>query len=191
LTAVRRAFVAVVPHPASLDALEALVGSLRADAGAGLRWNTRDQWHCTLQFLGAVADVDAVVGSLEAGMRGVAPFTVQLGGAGAFPSAARAAVLWVGVTTGDGELAGLAEAVEDATTPLGFAGERRRFRPHVTVARAPAARDVRDVVTTLGSGTIGPAWTVSEVVLFESDTRPSGAVYREIGQIPLGEVAPP
>ncbi|HEX9504399.1 MAG TPA: RNA 2',3'-cyclic phosphodiesterase, partial [Acidimicrobiia bacterium] len=168
-----RAFAAVVPPPGVLDAMEVRVASVRAvGAGDRFRWSSRDRWHCTLQFLGAVADVDSLVGVLERQLRHVEPFTVQLGGAGAFPSVARATVLWVGATTAQREVARLAAAVEAATAPLGFAADDRPFRPHVTLARTPTPRDLGDVVTALGSGTIGPAWTVCEVVLLESDTLP-------------------
>ena len=52
------AFVAVVPPPEvlALDRIGRRFGAPQSTTG--LRWTRRDQWHLTLQFLGAVADVD-------------------------------------------------------------------------------------------------------------------------------------
>jgi RNA 2',3'-cyclic 3'-phosphodiesterase len=182
LTGLRRAFVAVVPPADVLDAVGARVDEHRHDAD-GLRWTRREQWHCTLQFLGAVGHVDALVAALGAAARVTSSLVVQLSGAGAFPSPARATVLWLGVSRG--ELGELVSAVEDATGPLGFGREPRPFRPHVTVARAPRPRDLTELATALGGGPTGPWWTVDEIVLLESDTRPDGAVHHEVARIPL------
>jgi 2'-5' RNA ligase len=185
LTGLRRAFVAVVPPADVLDAVAELVDEHRHEAD-DLRWTRREQWHCTLQFLGPVGEVDAVVAALGAAVGAAAPFVMQLSGAGGFPAAARATVLWLGVSQGERELGALASAVEDATMPLGFGREARPFRPHLTVARAARPRDLGDVVAGLGGGPEGPPWTVDEIVLLESDTRPDGAVYHEVARLPLG-----
>jgi 2'-5' RNA ligase len=175
LTRLRRAFVAVVPPPEVLDAIAARVEVAR-DEVDGLRWMRREQWHCTVQFLGAVDDVEPLVAALRTCVRMQAPFAMQLGSGGAFPSRERGTVLWLGVSKGARELEGLAAAV----------GEARPFRAHVTVARASTPRDLRAAVTALGSGPAGAPWTVDEIVLLESDTRPDGAVYRCVATFPLG-----
>jgi RNA 2',3'-cyclic 3'-phosphodiesterase len=108
-----------------------------------------------------------------------------LGGAGAFPSASRASVLWIGLDDGYDALASLAGVVERATEPLGFAPDLRPFHPHLTIARSSRAHALGSLVAALGDGPVGPAWDACEVVLMESDTRPTGAVYREISQFPL------
>jgi RNA 2',3'-cyclic 3'-phosphodiesterase len=175
VTGLRRAFVAVVPAEPVLDALEPRVADLAAQAPQ-LRWLPRAQWHLTLQFLGAVDDAAALRAAVAPAVAGHAAFDVQLTGAGAFPSVRRGAVLWVGVERSDA-VVHLAEAVQHATRPLGHAGDGRPFHPHLTLARAPRPRPLADLVDALGTAPIGPAWTVTDVAVIESDTRPTGAVH--------------
>ena len=89
---------------------------------------SRGQWHVTLQFLGRVDDVDALVDALRAVTAAAAPFEVELEGAGAYPSAARK-ILWIGVGAGASELTELAANVASVSEGLGDAVEHRRTRP--------------------------------------------------------------
>lgn len=183
MTGLRRAFVAVVPAAPVLDALEPLVADLAAHAPQ-LRWLPRPQWHLTLQFLGAVDDAAALREAVAAASAGHAAFDVQLAGGGAFPSVRRGAVLWVGVERNDA-LVRLAAAVQDATQPLGHPPDDRPFHPHLTLARAPRPRALAELVETIGTGPVGPAWTVTDVAVVESDTRPTGAVHTVRDRLPL------
>jgi 2'-5' RNA ligase len=185
VTAIARAFVAVVPPPAVLTAIESMVESARAPDD-GLRWSRPDQRHLTVQFLGRVAELDSLTESLDESLRRVAPFAVQFGAGGAFPAPKRASVVWLGVSTGAAELDALAAAVTGATAPLGFATEDRPFQPHLTLARAPRPRDRRALVDRLGTGPAGPRWTVDRAVLFESETRADGAIHTDRHAFPLG-----
>ena len=184
MTGLARGFVAVVPPDAPLDALDARLRAL-PDERPPLRWLPRHQWHLTLKFLGRVDDADALTGAVHAATRDRAPFTLQLGGAGAFPTPRRASVLWVGVAAGASELAPLAAAVDDATAGPVADTEQRPYHPHLTVARAARARPVEGLVDALGAPPIGPAWTVTEIALVESDTRPDGAVHTVRARLPL------
>jgi RNA 2',3'-cyclic 3'-phosphodiesterase len=191
-TGLRRGFLAVVPPPVVLRWAESLAESVRRDGGT-LRWMRPDQRHLTLQFLGRVDDsvVDSLAESVAESVRRIPPFTLALGGAGAFPSPRRASVLWLGVTTGAAELAALAGAIDGATAPLGFDTDDRPFRAHLTLARDNRARDVRSLVEQLSTGPAGPPFTVDHVVLFESDTRPEGAVHTERIRFALGGASGP
>ncbi len=185
MSALGRAFVAVVPPDHVLDALEARVAPVRP-AHDGLRWSRREQWHLTLRFLGAVPDADALVTALGDALTTVPTMPdLQLGGAGAFPNARRASVVWLGVRAGAGALGEVASAVESASAAAGFASEPRPFAAHLTVARVPRPRDVTAVLDALGVEAVGAAWPVDDVVLVSSDTRPTGAVYEEIARIRL------
>ena len=183
----RRGFLAVVPPPAVRRWAESRAESVRRD-GRGLRWMRPDQRHLTVQFLGRADDslVDSLTESVAESVRRFPPFTLALGGGGAFPSPRRASVLWLGVTTGAAELAVLAGAINAATAPLGFAADDRPFRAHLTLARDNRPRDVRSLVEQLSTGPVGPPFTVDRVVLFDSDTRPEGAVHAERNRFALG-----
>lgn len=177
-----RAFVAVVPPTGVLDAVDAVLASVRDDV-EGARWTRREQWHLTLQFLGNRVDLDAVTEAL--GSLAVGAGTVRLGGAGGFPSERRGRVLWLGVTEGAALLAQLAAAVGALLGPIGYEPEARPFHAHLTLARLARPGDLRAVVGELGPDPVGPAWVAREVVLFESLLRREGARYEPVAVLPL------
>jgi RNA 2',3'-cyclic 3'-phosphodiesterase len=181
----RRAFLAVVPPPSVVRWTESIEDSALG-GGADLRWTPPEQRHLTVQFLGRIDDTDALAESVADSVRAVAPFEIVVDGAGAFPSARRASVVWLGVTTGAAELAALARVINAATAPLGIEADERPFRPHLTLARVKRARDLRALVDRLSVGPAGPPFTVDRVVLFDSDTRAEGAMHTERAEFPLG-----
>jgi len=184
--ALTRAFVAVVPPPPVLDAVEQVLAPVRPAAPPRLTWARRSQWHVTLQFLGRVEDADALSAALHDALVARPAVLLGLGGAGAFPAPGRAAVVWIGLDHGHEELGALVHAVEGATVGLGHEPDPRPFRPHLTIARARRPLPVASLLDAVGDGPVGPAWTAGEVVLMESDTRPTGAVYREVASVRLG-----
>ena len=174
-----RAFVAVALPEAVLDAVARATSELALSG----RLTTRAQWHLTLQFLGDDVDVDAVLGSLLGldAERGV----VRLGGAGAFPDARHASVLWLGLAQGAGIVAHLADGVCARTAQVGYASDDRPFRPHITLARFRQPIDAREVIARIGEDPIGPAWTVDGVTVYESRRDRDGARYLARGTVPL------
>jgi 2'-5' RNA ligase len=180
-----RAFVAVVPPAPVVAALaERVATARRLEPREGLRW-ARQEWHATLCFLGRVDDADRLVDALARALRDRERPTVRLGGAGAFPRVRSGTALWVGFTEGAEALAALAGALGTAAASLGFEPPTRTFRPHVTVARASRARDLRGLAAALGDDAVGPSWLVAETILLESDTRRDGARYREVTRLPI------
>ena len=155
-----RAFIAVRPPDAVLDAIAAL-------PPVPGRPTTRDQWHITLQFLGNV-DIDAINVNLET-PTGVARF----GGIGTFPG-----VVWLGLLEGSDTLTALAEEIG---TQLGIA-EERKYHPHLTLARVKTRIKKRDLPEL---GPVGGEWPINEVVLYESTLHPEGARYRPCRAWPL------
>ncbi len=176
-----RAFVAVRPPERVLDEVARVVESLNV---ANVRWTAREQWHVTIQFLGNRADVDAVAHALEA--LALRRGRAQLGGGGAFPSARRARVLWLGLSEGAEWFTQCAAAVGALLAPLGHEPEKRAFHAHLTLARAKAPIDLRPVVEQLGDAAVGEAWTADEVVLYESRLKRSGAEYEPRSVVRLG-----
>ena len=184
MSSLRRGFVALVPSGAAVDHVETAVAPVREEF-PNLRWMPRAQWHLTLQFLGHVDDADALVDALRDPEAQVGSFAVRLSSGGAFAKPRSGTVLWLGVDEGGASMTALAEAVVRSTATVGLAPEDRRFRAHLTVARAARPVDLRAAVAALDAAGPGPAWTASEVVLFDSDTRPDGAVHTVIARVPL------
>jgi 2'-5' RNA ligase len=182
---VGRAFVAVRPPEAVLDAVEERVGEPLASSQLVLRRERRSQWHFTLVFLGAVAQLEPVKDAVREVAAAHAPFSLRLGGAGAFPNDRRARVVWLGVTEGGLRLEALNAGLSTALGPLGYPPEERPYHPHLTVARVKVPASAGPLLEAIGPAPVGPAWTVDEFVLYESRTAPSGATYSVLDRFPL------
>jgi 2'-5' RNA ligase len=176
--------VAVHPPEAVLDAV---TGAVRAGRRVrdGLRWEPPDHWHLTLQFLGPLSRLVPVVDALSAAAAGSRRFPFRFGGAGAFPTAKRARVVWIGAARGHPDMVSLAGAVATALGPVGYEAERRSFRPHLTLARLKVPGDVGAVLAAIGPGPVGPVFTVEEVALYQSRLSPQGSAYTVLERFPL------
>lgn len=132
-----RLFVAIELPDAIGEALEAPLHSL-APLDAVVRRSRRTGIHLTLAFLGMVepARVPKIASRLRAATSGASPFTVEVTGAGMFPSVSRPQVLWVGIGGDDRpRLLELAGRVATELQQAGFESEKRAFRPHLTLGR--------------------------------------------------------
>lgn len=179
-----RLFVALAPPKVALDDLDATCMPLRATR-RDLRWTSREAWHITLAFLGEVSEpaIVRLMPRLERAARRHPRFALSFAGAGAFPHVSRANVLWSGVR-GDrkrlGELAmSVAAGARRAGAPAPDEG-RRKFRPHLTLARCRTPVDVASLVETL-DGYCGQPWDVREIYLIAS-TLGAAPQYDILGQ---------
>ena len=167
---VMRLFVAIAPPAAVLDELDAQVGPLRARQ-EDLRWTNREAWHVTLAFLGQVDEptVARLMPRLERAARRYHKIRLAFSGAGAFPAADRANVLWSGLSGDCETLARLAESVAAGASRAGTRppGKTRRFQPHMTLARCRTPADVTGLVAALASYQ-GQPWTADRVHLVRS-----------------------
>jgi 2'-5' RNA ligase len=131
-----RAFVAVPATDEVKKLVAELEGNLRG-GGADVKWVEPENVHITLKFLGSIgqADVDNLADVLPDAVGGANAFDVTVSGCGTFPPGRRPRVVWIGLADGKEHLADLAYAVEEICASLGFAKEKRPFRPHVTIGR--------------------------------------------------------
>jgi 2'-5' RNA ligase len=186
-----RLFVAIALPADAAGELDRAVAPLR-QAWPELRWTGRDAWHLTLAFLGQVdQEVTGRLGvRLERAAARHTRVSLSLNGAGAFPTAGRARVLWTGVKGDRRGLAGLAASVAAGARRAGAppASEGRRYEPHLTLARCRAPADVQTLVATL-SGFEGTPWTASEIYLIRSRLQDQPR-YETLGAWPMLAPAP-
>ncbi|HET7501080.1 MAG TPA: RNA 2',3'-cyclic phosphodiesterase [Kofleriaceae bacterium] len=161
------------------------------DAGVDLRWVAPANYHVTLAFLGwtGVDAIRPVCDALAEATVGESRLSFRTTRLGAFPSLDKATVLWAGVEDG-GSLGRLARSIGEAMAGLGFRRDARPFHPHVTIARMREARAVRDVVLPMAEQMFGDT-KIDAVTLFESETKSSGSVYREVEKIALKKARNP
>lgn len=104
----------------------------------GVRWVPPENYHLTLRFIGEVPgymaeELDIALANIRA-----KPFELSLSGLGTFEKAGRVQSLHVvaGRTPG---LAHLQAKIETALQRAGLPPERKKFAPHVTIARTDGA----------------------------------------------------
>ncbi len=182
--------MALLPPPQAAAELEAVLAPLRA-SWPRLRWTGQpDGWHITLAFLGEVdqARLPELRTRLERAAGRHEAIDVSISQAGAFPSAARARVLWAGIKGDRRALAALAGSVAAGVRRAGAPppDEGRRYRPHLTLARCGEPTDLGSLVAAL-AGFAGSGWTAGQVHLVRSQLQPRPR-YDTIGSWPLRPV---
>ncbi|MFL5812553.1 MAG: RNA 2',3'-cyclic phosphodiesterase, partial [Bdellovibrionia bacterium] len=152
--------------------------------GRKLAWVSEKNYHLTVKFLGATAEekLSEVIRVAQGALSDVSSFEMEVSGAGAFPR-----VLWLDVKEPSSTLPAIAQKLDQALEPLGFARETRTFVPHLTLARLKEGKPIRadrDLKSEWRERTLGKS-VVREVILYQSETRPTGAVYEAVARIAL------
>ena len=183
-----RLFVALELPPAVRDALVAWRVRTVRDGDGALRGVPAASLHVTLCFLGAqpLAAVPEIADAVRATATGVAVDGLVLGGAVWLPRR-RPRVLAVALEDAGAELGALQGALAEALAAGGwYAPERRRFLPHVTVARVRSG--ARPPATLLRAPVPAPpalAVPAATVTLMRSHLGGGPARYEPLARVPL------
>lgn len=152
----------------------------------GARWVPSENYHMTLRFIGEVQpfraeEIDLAMAALRG--RG---FSLTLSGVGTFAKGGRDTQLWVGVERNP-QLDHLQGKIETALQRAGLDPERRRFTPHVTLARLDNAVPAKlaGFVQAHNLFRAEPA-KVEQFVLFSSRLGNEASVYTTEVEYPLG-----
>ena len=155
----------------------------------GARWIELDQIHLTLRFIGEVdglgfQDVLGALSSVRA-----APFSLVLRGVGHFPPRGEPRMLWAGVEKNEA-LHVLHGRIESALVRVGIEPERRRFVPHVSIARlhGTPSRAVGSFLARHGLFYTRPI-AIDEFHLMSSKLTPKHAIHRSEATFPLDAAA--
>ena len=187
-----RSFIAIELPQDVKARLAAMEEKLKARRHPFVKWVDPESIHLTLKFLGNVAldTVPQIVEAMNRIAQPVSPFSLQVGGAGAFPNWQRPQVIWVGIQGKTGTLAALHKELEAALSPLGFPPESRAFSPHLTLGRLRERVSPED---RRGFGQwaqsvklqISPSFEVDAIKLIKSQLTPNGPIYTELDSAKL------
>jgi len=186
-----RLFIAVFPPPqARALARQAGAGLRRAEpAGARVSWVKEENLHYTMRFLGELGE-DGARRIGEAALTAAAArraFDAQLGAPGAFPNARRARVLWLGLSHGAEALVALAQALDRALAPRGFAAPDHPFSAHLTLGRVREPAADWSAALARAQPPEGPEarFRVERLTVVESTLSPQGSIYNVRLEAPL------
>jgi len=187
-----RSFIAVELPDEVKSELVQLETRLQSGGRLGAKWVDPNSIHLTLKFLGNIAAdrVEGITGVMEESARGISPFRLEVKGLGVFPNLKRVQVAWVGVSGEADKLVQLQSRLESNLAPLGFAPERRRFTPHLTLARvrSQTSPDERQRLGQLIADATFEAThpiDVEAISLMKSQLTREGAIYSRIGSVRL------
>lgn len=174
-----RLFVAIRPPENIRDRL---IDAM--DDTADFRWQSDEQLHLTLRFIGEVERPLADDLALALSTLRSEAFELRLSGLGSFDHRGGGAI-WAGVEPRE-PVRALAARIERLCQSVGLPPERRAFTPHITIARwsGPRSREARAFLA--GRTIASPPFAVTAFTLYESRLSRHGAHYEAVARYPLG-----
>ena len=176
-----RLFIAI---DLSNDVKESLVRLMVGSKGA--KWVARENLHLTLGFLGEVRENE--VQDIDYALKRVRynPFSLELGGLDVFSSGRRVRSLWVGIIE-KSDVVNLKKRVESALFQIGIESDRRKYIPHVTLARLRGKLSkIPNLYSSFDLQNRIPV-QVDSFSLFSSYLGRGGAIYSRVFHYPLSK----
>lgn len=149
----------------------------------GARWQSADQLHLTVAFLGSVEaqllpDVREAARNLP-----VKPFDLTVSGIGCFGDPDHPKNLWADVQPVE-ELTELHDVLNQRLAACGLGQEKRTFRPHITLSRfRKESGSVRELLREHQKAHAG-TFLVDRITLFQSIQGSRGSTYRALAHFP-------
>ena len=179
-----RAFIAIDLSPGIYQKLEIVSSKLKDRlSGLPIRWVPIRNIHLTVKFLGdvSVSNLELIERILQVEMQHFSPFDISIGELGAYPNINRPRVIWIGTKVPQ-ELKDFHHNLENETARIGYQREKRKFSPHLTLARVSRNADstqVSKIGAVLSECKIGflGAVRINSAHLYRSDLKPGGAKY--------------
>ena len=189
-----RSFIAIELPEETRQTLAAIQQELKR-TGAGVRWVKPSSIHLTLKFLGNIhpGQVDDIAAVAAQVVRSEPVLTLRAGGLGGFPNQRKPRVIWIGMQGEVQRLSQIQARVENALEPLGFAREKRPYRPHLTIGRVKDRSRLQPLIDAMATLDVPEfnSFDADEIILYKSDLRPTGAIYTKLHCMPLAASAPP
>ena len=175
-----RCFVAIEIPETIQDLLISVQDELKTKI-CGASWVKRGNLHLTLRFLGDVApdQIGVIKNVIEQVAGNYPPFSMQIGGIGAFPNPTRPRVIWAGVKTSVAEITTIVQEINIELSCRGRPLDEKLFRPHITLARLKGRIDLTPFVRMFQQydAIDGTTVAVHRIGLIQSQLHASGAVH--------------
>jgi 2'-5' RNA ligase len=182
----KRVFVAVDISLEARRKAAAYIETLRNEFGnVRTGWEKPEKLHLTLKFLGdanekRLAELSKIASAIS---NKISNFKLQIAETGVFPNARSARVLWIDAKDEAGNLAKINDLLEAECEKIGFAKEKRKFVPHLTIGRVRVPERAGELAKKHLENIFEPVeFEVSEIVIYESKLLPTGSVYSVVSK---------
>lgn len=172
--------------PLEIETVVTRVSQELKKSSLNAKWVKSGNVHLTVVFMGDIemSEIPAIKEEVGKVCLTYGAFDISLKGVGCFPHTRKPRVLWVGL---DGDLERMSlfrDALQEHLIPFGIKGDKRRFKPHLTLGRFRKPKRTNfeelELLSRYGDMT-SPACSLTELTLFKSELKSDGARYTRLG----------
>ena len=148
--------------------------------GIKIRWVRDGNMHLTLKFIGNTTEesIDSINNAIHDVVKDTPFINLSISGTGCFSKRDRANTLWVGIKGDLNKLEQLILNINNKLEPLGFPIERRKFLPHITIARINSNQKKKpDISNFLNTTFMELPMKIVKINLMQSQSFPKGSFY--------------
>ncbi len=180
----KRIFVAIDISDEARHEVSNYISELRREfPDIKVGWDRPEKLHLTLKFLGD-ADDEQIKKLCEICLKissEISDLKFEITKTGVFSSPQNARVLWLGIKGDVEELRKINSILESECEKIGFEKEKRNYRPHLTIGRIREPKKAFELAKAHLENKFEPVgFEVSEIVIYESELRPTGSVFQKI-----------
>ena len=186
---IRRIFIAIDISEEARAAVATYIEKLHSDfVRIRVGWERAEKLHFTIRFLGDTDEerLDKVCEIVRATASKMEPFPVRLIETGVFPHYKSAKVLWLGPKLGSDEMTAIKAEIEAGLDLIGIEPEKRKFHPHLTIARIRDLEKSRTLVRVHRQRQFEPIlFTATGITVYESKLQKTGSEYFPVRFFPF------
>ncbi len=148
-------------------------------------WGKNDKLHFTLKFIGELNEktLDKLKFVSANLAKSYTRFKASAETVGVFPNKNRARILWLGINEGKDFFIKLKKELENKCENIGLRKDRKKYKLHLTIARLKEPKKSKLLVKNHLQNKIKPVeFSVSSIVIYESELRPTGSVYNIVSK---------
>lgn len=187
----KRIFTAVDISDEARQKVSVCIESLRRqfpDLPVG--WVKPEKLHLTLKFFGDVGEigfknvekaVEQTVHQISEFKFQISDFKLKIHSTGVFRNVRNPKILWIGLEDNADLLKTTNEVLENECAKIGFAKEKRIFKPHLTIARLREPHKSKKLAETHLKREFPPIeFEVKSIAIYESTLLQTGSIYQKI-----------
>ncbi len=174
-----RVFISV-SVPKEIINIKEMLKSKVDTRGIKIRWVRDGNIHLTLKFIGNTTEesIDSINNAIHDLVKDTPFINLSISGTGCFSKRDRANTLWVGIKGDLDKLEQLILNINNKLEPLGFPIERRKFLPHIAIARInPNQKKKPDISNFLNTTFMELPMKIVKINLMQSQSFPKGSFY--------------